>query len=166
MSILRAASIKSTETAPKPASAPPSPVPAESEYFKTLGGGVSMEEHQRAFLGLTLEVRKALPASAVVVAEFENPQPGAPPLTVVVDRTRQEEPNPRRQQSLAESLRETLVVRSPDLPCVTNERIYRAVVTVYSGASRQTRLATHEQGILFSVPADVLSQMGIPVCGK
>lgn len=127
---------------------------------------MSLVAGQRAFLGVSLEVLKELPSAAVVVVEFENPQPGASPLTVVVDRTAKEKINERRRESLSDSLRETLKASSPDLPCVTNHKIYRVVVNLYSDASRQTLLATHEQGVEVSAPAELLAKMGIPDCGK
>ncbi len=138
-------------------SAPSPPCPTEPEYFKILGTGMSIVAGPRVFLVVSFQVQKEFPTQAVTVMDFENPRPGAPPLTLVVSRAGQDKPLAQEGA--------VIHVNSPDLPCVTNHKIYRVGATLYSDASRQTLLALHEQGVEFSMAPEILAKMGIPECG-
>jgi hypothetical protein len=86
------------------------PPNAESEYFRTFGSGVLLRSSvtpTEIIYTITLDVRRPLPDKAVIVVQFENPNPKANPIDVVV------EPKPDEKK---------ILIHSPSLACIINNK--------------------------------------------
>ncbi len=131
------------------------PDPTSSEYFATFGGGMVFLPETKPptpAYTLSLDLKKNIPAGAVAVAEFENPVDKSKPLFATYVFKANE--------------KDRIRFISPKLSCVTNNRNYRILVTLYSDAKRTRTLGTHEQSINFTATPAQVQQFDLPLCQK
>jgi len=112
------------------------PDAATSEFLKTKGGGFSFDVDDRKHTrtcqySLLLTPTKRVTPPLYLTAEFENPAGGAP--LIAYERLQPDES-------------EVLIV-SPPVSGLQFRKVYRVDVSVYSDASRSSKISTHTQFI-------------------
>ncbi len=101
-----------------------------SEYFESVGGGVSVVTASRtAFLTIAVKENESLPSGSFVEGSFEDPCGG--PLILV-------SPKSGTQEGV-------LIFESGDISCLRPSRSYECTVTVYSDNTKSKAISTHRQ---------------------
>jgi hypothetical protein len=129
-------------------------VPAESEYFRTSGGGVGVDSKAGArvvYFGIVLQLRRSLPDNALLLAEFENPSDPSKPL---------------RTEYRPKSTEKSITLTSEPLSCIVNGRDYAVVVQVLEGEASSSAIGEHRQAISFRIPASQMISLGLRQCGS
>jgi hypothetical protein len=116
------------------------PPPNRSEYVTSKGGGFLFAPEGGAVYGTIFALNRLMDNPVYVVALFENPEKGAPPLRADVTI----EPGNLEFQ-----------VKSPRLTMLTNNRLYAVSLSLYSDGAYTQLLGVHRQQFLFSVPPDL-----------
>jgi hypothetical protein len=116
------------------------PPPNRSEYVISKGGGFLFSPEGGVVYGTVFALNRLMDKPAYVVALFENPEDGAPPLRTEVTI----EPGNLEFQ-----------VKSPRLTILTNNRLYSVNLSLYSDDAHTQLLGVHRQQFLFSVPLDL-----------
>ena len=125
------------------------PDPAKSQTVEVLGGGFAMKRDNpgKPFSeGITYKLKNGAPIPAYGTVTFENPSDSAQPFTKsIVFRKPGEE----------------IAVNSPPFPRITNNRRYWVALDLYSDAAKTKKIDSLRQENQFSVPAPILSQLGL-----
>lgn len=119
-----------------------SPKPAETEYFRTLGGGFLSNINQSVthMYGVNLLLTKPLPEDVHLVVEFENPANKNQPVTV--------EGTYEEIKHLVNSTHDKiLVLKSPEVTGIVPHTNYTITLKVYSDASKQLLITQHQQAV-------------------
>lgn len=119
----------------------------KSEYLLSTGAGFLMQvDGDGAAYGMTFELRKKVRKPLHAVVTFENPADPESPFVV--------------EETIARGQRE-LRPGSPRFTEAHNGRIYQVRVDLYEDASKEKRLGSHVQGVLFSVPEALAPRLGV-----
>jgi hypothetical protein len=119
---------------------PRQPAPNRSEFIISKGGGFLFAPDSGVVYGTIFALTRLMDRPVYVVALYENPDDGAPPLRAVVTI----EPGIVEFQ-----------VKSPRLATLTNHRLYKVNLSLYSDDAHTQLLGVHQQQFLFSVPPDL-----------
>ena len=126
--------------------APPKPV--ESKYLRTLGGMFLFGVGEIRY-AMTYEIKEEMPENFVVRVTFENPKRGQPPIT---------------ETDLLEIEGSELLIQSPPLECIRNNRRYKVVVELFDSENSDKKFGSHKQKIEFSLPPGGMEQFEIEAC--
>jgi hypothetical protein len=135
--LLLAALIAANGCSVSPARPPP---PNRSEYVTSKGGGFLFAPEGGVVYGTIFALTRLMDKPVYVVALFENPESGAPPL---------------RAQVTIEPGNLEFQVKSPRLIMLTNNRLYTVNLSLYLDDAHTQLLGVHRQQFLFSVPPDL-----------
>ena len=124
------------------------PEPEESEYIKSTGGGFSVAKGVPVY-AMNFQIIKPLPQNAELRFLFENPKKGAPDIT---------------ETGKLEISETEIVVQSPPLECIRNNRLYLVTIEIYAESSENRPLSIHKQKIEFRLPKQLIEQAGITIC--
>mgnify|MGYP001560564375 CR=1 FL=1 len=122
------------------------PEPAVSEYVRTEGAGFDVEDGTRIRYSMTYLLRREIGDNPSFMVEFENPVDGRLSLA---------------NGGMLEPSDTRIVVSSPLLPCIENHRNYRVELKLFSVAQL---VAQHNDLVQFSVPEDVMAEVGVKEC--
>jgi hypothetical protein len=115
-----------------------------SEFVISTGAGFLLTPDLGARYGMNFELRRIMDKPVYVVAEFENPEKGFPPL---------------RSESVVEPGTLEFLVQSPRLTVLSNDARYSVRLTLYWDAAHTRLLGRHRQEVLFSLPQDQVSRV-------
>jgi hypothetical protein len=122
------------------------PKPEQSEFLVTEGGGFITKDGAGVMYAMTFGVRKVLTAPLYAVIAFENPSNNKVPLFV---------------QSTLQPGQQELLVDSPAILRIKNGATYKVDVLLYSDEAHTKKVGNHEQKILFNIPPDMASALGV-----
>jgi hypothetical protein len=115
------------------------PRPNRSEFVLSTGAGFLMTPDRGVTYGMAFELRRLMDRPVYVVAEFENPEQGSPPL---------------RTDMMVEAGKLEFLVKSPRLIVLKNNTRYSVSLNLYWDEAHRQQFAKHRQEVLFSVPPD------------
>jgi hypothetical protein len=98
---------------------------------------------------MNYEMIKEPPAGYVLAFRFQNPRVKSAPIT---------------ETSLLNIDGNQIMVHSPALECIRPNTAYRAIIEVFSDETRSEQIGTHRQTVEFSLPEDLMKQLGIVRC--
>ena len=124
------------------------PKPATTEYVKTEGAGFAIEKKKDVNYGITYTLLKSIGDSPSIKIEFENPDNTQE--SIIVEKTIN--PNEKR-----------LVISSPLLSCIENDRTYQVILSLYSNGKL---VSTHKDNVQFSIPSSLLNQLDLTLCNN
>ena len=116
------------------------PPPNRSEYVISKGGGFLFSPEGGVVYGTIFALNRVMDKPVYVVALFENPEKGAPPLRAEVTI----EPGNLEFQ-----------IKSPRLTVLTNNTLYSVNLSLYSDNDHTQLSGVHRQQFVFSVPPDL-----------
>lgn len=125
-------------------STPQQPRPSRSEYMVSKGGGFLFVPEGGVVYGTIFALSRSMDKPVYVIALFENPEGGSAPL---------------RAEVAIEPGNLEFQVKSPRITVLTNHRLYRVELSLYSDSAHTQILGVHQQQILFSVPPDLVSRI-------
>ena len=127
----------------------PDVAPAKSSYMQTSGGGFMMnfgKEIVGASYGAQFSLTKELPNGGFVTATLDNPENPAAPFVV--------------SQEVSANAK-TFLIKSPKFMSAKNSTIYSMRVELYADKTRSKLLDTIQQGVLLSLPKELVPRAGI-----
>jgi hypothetical protein len=116
-----------------------------TEYVKTEGGGFAIE-NGKVWYGITYKLLKNIGDNPSIKVAFENHKSGGAPLIL---------------NKKISSKKRKLVVSSPHLPCAAPGRNYNVTLKLYSN---NKLITTHKDKVQFSMPKQMLKQVGVKLC--
>jgi hypothetical protein len=116
------------------------PEPNRSEYVISKAAGILFVPEGGAVYGMAFALTRLMERPVYVVALFENPENGAPPL---------------RAETTIEPGNLEFLIKSPPLTVLTNHRLYTVSLSLYSDSLHTQLLGVHQQQVLFSIPPDL-----------
>ena len=125
------------------------PKPTISEYVKTEGGGFAIDRTDngsQVSYGMTYSLLRRVGENPSATVEFENPQKDSNSLVV------EKEIIPGEDR---------LVIASPPLPCIENNRTYIVTLKLFANGGL---VAEHKDQVQFSVPGNMQSQLNLTWC--
>lgn len=115
------------------------PRPNRSEFVISTGAGFLMTPDRGVMYGMNFELRRIMDKPVYVVAEFENPEQGSPPL---------------RTEVTVEAGTLEFLVQSRRLTVLKNYTRYSVSLALYWDEAHRHAFGRHRQEVLFSVPPE------------
>jgi hypothetical protein len=137
---------------PKPApeaqtkSSLPLPKPAVTEYVKTEGAGFTVQDGYHIRYAMTYLLKKEVGDAPSYMVEFENPEDGKLSLA---------------NGGMLDEFQTNIVVESPLLACIQNNRNYRVRLKLFS---HNRLVARHDDLVQFSLPRSMMTKVKLPTC--
>ena len=116
------------------------PAPNGSDYVVSKAAGFLFLPEGGAVYGTAFALTRLMERPVYVVALFENPVKGAPPL---------------RAEATIEPGNLEFLIKSPPLTVLTNHRLYTVNLSLYSDNLHTQLIGVHQQQVLFSIPPDM-----------
>lgn len=105
-----------------------------------------MEKGEGVMYAMTFSLQKELSAPIYATVRFENPSDRKKPFDVELAIS------PGQEQVL---------VRSPSISRIKNNRAYKVQVLLFSDEARTQRIGQHKQKVVFSIPSGMEDVFGI-----
>ena len=122
------------------------PRPTKSEFLVSSGAGFLFDEGRGAYYSMSYTVRKPFPGTVYGLLVFDNPADPAVPL---------------KAETIVDAEAKDIQVQSPPFHALTNGKVYNVQLMLYTDSAHAHLLSTHNQGVLFKVPAQIATQISV-----